>query len=125
MPTSVSNPTTLSDDCIDISQINVIVPSDDVECQLPTSTTLPDLKSSSMNKPLENGWVRLPDDCTTLPADAQDLLHRLLEFHPDRRIRSIFALQRIAFFMGFNFNDAKKKKVCNAYGKSLSQFILI
>lgn len=81
-----------------------------IESKLPTSFTLPDLKSVN-TKPLANGSIRLPVDCATLPADAQDLLHRLLEFNPDRRIRSIFALQRIAFFMGFNFDDAKKKKV--------------
>lgn len=75
-----------------------------------TSTTLPDLKSSNI-KPSDNGSIRLPIEYTTLPADGQDLLHRLLEFNPDRRIRSLFSLQRIAFFMGFNFDDAKKKKV--------------
>lgn len=53
----------------------------------------------------------MPVEYSALPMDCRDLLLRLLEFSPERRIRSIFALQRIAFFMGFKFDDAKKKKV--------------
>lgn len=107
MSTSASIPT-LNRDCTDNSQINRNA--DNIEPKIPSSTTLPDLKSSN-TKPLGNGSIRFPIEYATLPADGQDLLHRLLEFNPDQRIRSIFSLQRIAFFMGFNFNDAKKKKV--------------
>lgn len=91
---------------------------DNIDPKIPTSITLPDLKSSN-NKPLDSdAKIRLPIECTTLPADGRDLLNRLLEFHPDRRIRSLFSLQRIAFFMGFNFDDAKKKKVRTLNSKS-------
>lgn len=107
MSTSASIPTSIQD-CTDNSQVNRNAL--DIVPKIPTSTTLPDLKSSN-TKPLVNASIRLPIECTTLPAGGQDLLHRLLEFNPDRRIRSMFSLQRIAFFMGFNFDDAKKKKV--------------
>lgn len=75
--------------------------------RMPLSPTLPNLHSEYNEK----RSVRLPVEHSKLPLDGQDLLVRLLEFRPDRRIRSIFSLQRIAFFMGFNFDDAKKKKV--------------
>lgn len=107
MSTSASIPTSIQD-CTDNSRIDRNI--SDIELKIPPSTTLPDLKSSNI-KPLDSASVRLPIECATLPADGRDLLNRLLEFKPDRRIRSLFSLQRIAFFMGFNFDDAKKKKV--------------
>lgn len=78
---------------------------------MPLSPTLPNLHSEYNDHKLLKRSVRLPVEHSTLPLDGQDLLVRLLEFRPERRIRSIFSLQRIAFFMGFNFDDAKKKKV--------------
>lgn len=110
MSTSASIPTSIRD-CTDNSKINQTTSSPNIKFKMPASVTLPDLKTPATTSPLENGSVHLPVECATLSADAQDLLQRLLEFQPDRRIRSIFALQRIPFFKGFKFDDAKKKKV--------------
>lgn len=51
----------------------------------------------------------LPDDCSFSPA-AQGLLQRLLEPDPRSRLRSLLALQGIAFFKDFSFADARAKK---------------
>lgn len=58
------------------------------------------------------GFVELPKEMTG-PAtnDCTDLLNRLLDYDPQNRIRSMFKLQRIAFYMGYNFDDVRKKKV--------------
>lgn len=58
-----------------------------------------------------DGSTVLPAESVTLPIECKDLLSRLLEYKPERRIRSIFGLQRIAFFMNFSFDDARKQKV--------------
>lgn len=108
MTTSTSNPTSVGD-CTDNSCANYRV--QDEYNRLPLSPTLPTLKPEGDDRKSSQGSVRLPVEYSILPSDGQDLLNRLLEFRPERRIRSIFALQRIAFFMGFNFDDAKKKKV--------------
>lgn len=57
------------------------------------------------------GSTVLPAESVSLPIECNDLLNRLLEYKPERRIRSIFGLQRIAFFMNFSFDDVRKKKV--------------
>lgn len=106
--TSTSIPASMSD-CTDNSRANNEFR--DENYRLPLSPTLPTLKPQCNDRKSSQGSVRLPIEYSTLPSDGQDLLLRLLEFHPERRIRSIFSLQRIAFFMGFNFDDAKKKKV--------------
>lgn len=90
--------------------------------QLPLSTTLPALKLECDDRKSTEGSIRFPVEFSTLPSDGQDLLMRLLD-RPDRRIRSIFALQRIAFFMGFNFDDARKKKVALFNFESLMKFV--
>lgn len=110
MPTSSSIPTSIYD-CTDDSRASYELATG--ESTMPLSPTLPHLKSESLERESPKGSVRLPVEYSTLPSDGQDLLVRLLEFNPERRIRSIFALQRIAFFMGFNLDDARKKKVHN------------
>ena len=52
----------------------------------------------------------LPDNFSFSPA-AQGLLQRLLEPDPRARLRSLLALQGIAFFKDFSFADARAKKV--------------
>jgi hypothetical protein len=52
----------------------------------------------------------LPDNFSFSPA-AQGLLQRLLEPDPRARLRSVLALQGIAFFKDFSFADARAKKV--------------
>lgn len=108
MKTSASNPTSISD-CTDNSRANAALQEE--FNRLPLSPTLPALKSECNDQKPTQGTVRFPVEYSTLPHDGQDLLMRLLEFRPERRIRSMFSLQRIAFFMGFNFDDVKKKKV--------------
>ncbi|XP_021929735.1 serine/threonine-protein kinase S6KL-like isoform X2 [Zootermopsis nevadensis] len=51
----------------------------------------------------------LPVDCSFSPA-AKGLLQRLLEPDPQSRLRSLLALQGIAFFKDFSFADARAKK---------------
>lgn len=51
----------------------------------------------------------LPDNFSFSPA-AQGLLQRLLEPDPRARLRSVLALQGIAFFKDFSFADARAKK---------------
>lgn len=103
MSTSASIPTSIYD-CTDNANI-------DADNRMPISPTLPNLQSECNDHKRNEGSVRLPVECSALPSDGNDLLERLLAYRPEHRIRSIFSLQRIAFFMGFNFDDAKKKKV--------------
>lgn len=65
----------------------------------------------------------LPADCSFSPA-AQGLLQRLLEPDPRLRLRSLLALQGIAFFKDFSFADARAKKVWHELS-GLSTSILI
>lgn len=110
MPTSTSIPAEMSD-CTDNSRAEITLT--DASYQFPLSPTLPNMKSECDDQKATKGSVRLPIEYSTLPPDGRDLLDRLLEFAPERRIRSIFALQRIAYFMNFKFNDVRKKKVIN------------
>lgn len=43
---------------------------------------------------------------------ARDLVGRLLERDPRRRLRTLHTLQSIAFYHNFNFDDIRAKKVC-------------
>lgn len=110
MSTSTSIPAAMSD-CTDNSRAEITLA--DANQHFPLSPTLPNMKSECDDQKATKASVRLPIEYSTLPSDGRDLLVRLLEFAPERRIRSIFALQRIAFFMNFNFNDVRKKKVIN------------
>lgn len=42
---------------------------------------------------------------------SKDLLRRLLEVNPKHRLKSLLALQRIAFFHNYNFDDIRHMKV--------------
>lgn len=42
---------------------------------------------------------------------SKDLLRRLLEADPKHRLKSLLALQRIAFFHNYNFDDIRHMKV--------------
>lgn len=42
---------------------------------------------------------------------SKDLLSRLLESNPKHRLKSLLALQRIAFFHNYNFDDVRHMKV--------------
>ncbi|KAG5881966.1 hypothetical protein JTB14_006004 [Gonioctena quinquepunctata] len=46
-----------------------------------------------------------------LEVPTKDLLMRLLEFDPSRRLRSVRTLESIAFYKGYSFKDVKEKKV--------------
>lgn len=58
-----------------------------------------------------SGCVELPAEIAAIADDGKDLLRRLLDYDPRQRIRSMFKLQRIAFYMGYSFEDVKRKKV--------------
>jgi hypothetical protein len=42
---------------------------------------------------------------------SKDLLRRLLEPSPQHRLKSLLALQRIAFFHNYHFDDVRQMKV--------------
>lgn len=42
---------------------------------------------------------------------SKDLLRRLLESNPQHRLKSLLALQRIAFFHNYSFDDVRQMKV--------------
>lgn len=46
-----------------------------------------------------------------LDVAVKDLLLRLLEVDPSRRVRSLRTLQTIAFFKGFDFEKVRERKV--------------
>lgn len=77
-------------------------------------------KSEDVDKLIERAKVRkstsasnslLPDSVNDLPADAQDLLKRLLETKPQYRLRSLLQLQRIALYKNYCWEDVRQKKV--------------
>lgn len=109
MATSQSYPDAMLDETNDAnaaSQIDVIKP------VLPSSITSPNIQnecSEQFNIPKDH--IRLPNEADALPSDCKDLLNRLLEYTPEHRIRSLFSLQRIAFYKGYNFDHVKKQKV--------------
>lgn len=53
----------------------------------------------------------LPDSASKLSKGARALLMRLLEKDPKVRMRNLRQLQQSAFYMGFNFEHIKAKKV--------------
>ncbi|KAJ8931684.1 hypothetical protein NQ314_015400 [Rhamnusium bicolor] len=46
-----------------------------------------------------------------LDLPSKDLLLRLLELQPSRRLRSIRTLETIAFYKGFSFKDVRERKI--------------
>ncbi|XP_076270437.1 ribosomal protein S6 kinase like isoform X2 [Rhynchophorus ferrugineus] len=52
--------------------------------------------------------VTLPTTNTLLNVPSRDLLLRLLDIDPKRRLRSIRKLETIAFYKGYNIEDARK-----------------
>lgn len=88
---------------------NANVELSNVKNVLPSSHTSSDVKCADDNN--STGFVRLPKESASIPSDCKDLLIRLLDYKAQSRIRSIFSLQRIAFYMKYNFDDVKKKKV--------------
>ncbi|KAL0883013.1 hypothetical protein ABMA27_016497 [Loxostege sticticalis] len=57
----------------------------------------------------------LPKSADDLPSPARALLMRLLERDPKVRMRNLRQLQQSAFYMGFNFENVKAKKVNPKY----------
>uniref|UniRef100_A0A1B0CWP2 Protein kinase domain-containing protein n=1 Tax=Lutzomyia longipalpis TaxID=7200 RepID=A0A1B0CWP2_LUTLO len=55
--------------------------------------------------------VNLPKEAENIPVAAKDLLQRLLVVNPQKRIRSVLSLERIAMYMAFSFEDCKLKKM--------------
>lgn len=79
--------------------------------QYPTSAVPSDndAMKEEMKKPgfLPEGLV--------LDVAVKDLLLRLLEVDPSRRLRSLRTLQTIAFYKGFNFEKVRERKVSRNY----------
>ncbi|XP_018574956.1 uncharacterized protein LOC108913815 [Anoplophora glabripennis] len=76
----------------------------DTEGNFPNSAVDPDSKVIADQK---SGI--LPSDIE-LDNSSRDLLLRLLELNPTRRLRSFRTLETIAFYKGFNFRNIKDKK---------------
>ncbi|GAB0094529.1 hypothetical protein DMENIID0001_098410 [Sergentomyia squamirostris] len=55
--------------------------------------------------------VKLPREAEEIALPARDLLERLLVVNPQKRIRSVLGLERIAMFKDFSFDDCKRKKM--------------
>ncbi|XP_063917580.1 serine/threonine-protein kinase S6KL [Zophobas morio] len=68
----------------------------------------PSTEADSADEP-ETRRVRLPQHELEVPA--RDLLLRLLQFEPTKRLRSLRTLQTIAFYKDFNFENVKTKKM--------------
>ena len=73
----------------------------------------------------DNG-VELPSS-VELSAASKDLLKRLLEYDPSKRLRALYALKRIAFFKDFSFDDVLSRRVSNVvyYGFKGAVFLSI
>lgn len=54
----------------------------------------------------------LPEN-VDLDVPSKDLLMRLLEIDPSKRLRSLRTLKTISFYKGYNFEAVKEKKVSN------------
>ena len=52
-----------------------------------------------------------PGQLEACSVPARDLVARLLERDPRKRLRSLHALQTIAFYMNFSFTDVRAKRV--------------
>ncbi|CAG4971463.1 unnamed protein product [Colias eurytheme] len=61
------------------------------------------------NEPLVPG--ALPKSADHISKEARALLLRLLERNPRYRLKSLKHLKESAFYMGFNFEDVKSKKI--------------
>ncbi|XP_033325853.2 ribosomal protein S6 kinase like isoform X1 [Megalopta genalis] len=70
-----------------------------------TSELLPEDRGTNYAAP-----GTLPPNAEKISAPAKDLLRRLLQPDPGLRLRSLFGLQRIAFFMGHDLQSFMKKK---------------
>ncbi|KAF5280795.1 hypothetical protein FQA39_LY17976 [Lamprigera yunnana] len=57
----------------------------------------------------ENDKVLLPIE--VLDRSSCDILERLLDIDPNRRLHSLRTIQNISFFKGYNWNDVKIKKI--------------
>lgn len=60
---------------------------------------------------LENTPSRILPPCVQISRPAEDLLRRLLQPNPVLRLKSVLALQRIAFYKGFDVKEYLLKKV--------------
>lgn len=57
----------------------------------------------------EQRVVHLPE--MDLDGSARDLLQRLLQADPTKRLKSLRMLRHIAFYKGYDFEEVKEKKV--------------
>lgn len=76
---------------------------------------------------IDQNEARPFEEILNLNDSSKDLLRRLLEPNPRHRLKSLLALQRIAFFHNYNIDDVRHMKVSNNCQKAirLCEFSLI
>lgn len=72
---------------------------DDVAAKMPATSNAPPY------------ICELPSVCGTVDPAARDLLGRLLHIDPQQRLRSMYALERIAMYKGYAIADVRARKV--------------
>lgn len=72
---------------------------------------------------MKSSSVNLPSNVENISAGGKDLLKRLLNPNPRMRLKSILALQRIAFFMSCDIQSYTLKQVRNQFFKT-NNFII-
>lgn len=80
---------------------------------------LEDIQKDLIAKPIETECI-LPEEASKLNPPSIDLLNRLLEIKPQYRLRSLYSLERIAIYMGYNFANVRSKKVTFFFSDMLS-----
>lgn len=55
--------------------------------------------------------IAKPHLLAAIHSDGRDLLERMLIINPQERLRSLFALKRIAMYKDYDFNAVKSKRV--------------
>lgn len=83
----------------------------DLSIYLNKSEDIDKLIGMGKSKPRTMSNKLLPASCDELPAEAQDLLRRLLETKPQYRLRSLLQLQRIALYKNYDWDCVRKKQI--------------
>ena len=78
-----------------------------------SSFQYPIIQRSDQEVPCSSRMVVLPEN-VVLDVPTKDLLLRLLEVDPTRRLRNLRTLETIAFYKNYNFKHVKEKKASNS-----------
>ncbi|CAK1551209.1 unnamed protein product [Leptosia nina] len=86
------------------------VHSKDIENEVSSQNNSCDIQNKSSNRTKERRTPgTLPQ--TDFPKGARGLLMKLLETNPQYRLKSLRQLQQTAFYMGFNFDEVRAKRI--------------